>query len=96
MADNQREGKIPRYLVLTGAAVTAIIVAIGTAFVLQDHRDKALEAEIERTQSELLGLGGQITAVKDADLTTTNHYIAGFRANRAYSERIRHEVAEIQ
>ena len=81
MADNETQGKIPRYVVLTGAAVIAviaIIVAIGAGFVIQDRRDKALASEIERTQSDLLGLGGQITTIKDADLTTTNDYIAAF------------------
>src|SRR5215469_9052213 len=78
MADNETQGKIPRYVVLTGAAVIAIIVAIGASFVIQDRRDTALASEIERTQSDLLGLGKQITAIKDADLTTTNDYIAAF------------------
>jgi len=63
---------------LSGAAILAVIVGVVTTFVIQDHRDKELTAEIERTQSELLGLGGQITAIKDADLATTNDYIAAF------------------
>lgn len=69
---------IPRYLVLTGGTAVAILVVIGIAFAIQDRRDKALAAEIERTQSELLGLGSRISAIKDADLTTTNDYIAAF------------------
>ena len=77
MADNQRERKIRWYVVLTGTVV-AILVVIGVAFAIQDRRDRALTADIERTQSELLGLGAQITAIKDAELTTTNDYIAAF------------------
>jgi len=78
MADNQRARKTRRYVVLTGAAVVAMLLVIGVAFAIQGRRDTALAAEIERTQSELLGLGGQITAIKDADLITTNDYIAAF------------------
>src|SRR6516225_7319097 len=78
MADTQRGRKIPRYVVLTGGVIVAILVVLGVASAVQDRRDKALATEIERTQFELLGLGGQITAIKDADLTTTNDYIAAF------------------
>src|SRR6516225_10880610 len=78
MADNQRARKTRRYVVLTGAAVVAMLLVIGVAFAIQGRRDTALATEIERTQFELLGLGGQITAIKDADLTTTNDYIAAF------------------
>src|SRR5215472_12317441 len=78
MADNQRERKIPRYSVIAGGAVVAILIIVGVAFAIQDRRDKALAAEMERAQSELLGLGGQITAIKDADLATANDYIAAF------------------
>ena len=78
MADTQRGRKIPRYVVLTGGVIVAILVVLGVASAVQDRRDKALATEIERTQFELLGLGGQITAIKDADLTTTNGYIAAF------------------
>ena len=78
MADTQRARKIPRYVVLTGGVIVAILVVLGVASAVQDRRDKALATEIERTQFELLGLGGQITAIKDADLTTTNDYIAAF------------------
>src|SRR5215469_5166709 len=78
MADEPKSRPVPRNALLSGAAILAVIVGVVTTFVIQDHRDKALTAEIERTQSELLGLGGQITAIKDADLATTNDYIAAF------------------
>jgi len=78
MADNQRKRKIPRYAVIAGGVVVAILIIIGVSIAIQDRRDKALAAELDRTQSELLGLGGQITAIKDADLTTANDYIAAF------------------
>lgn len=84
---------VPRYLVLTGGTAVAILVVIGIAFAIQDRRDKALAAEIERAQSELLGLGGQITAIKDADLITTNDYIAAFAQiepiQKEYDEKLK-------
>ena len=92
MADNQRERKIPRYPVIAGGVVVAILIIIGVAIAIQDRRDKALAAELERTQSELLGLGGQITAIKDADLTTANDYIAAFAqiepVQKEYDEKL--------
>ena len=78
MADERKSELVPRYVLLSGAAILTVIVGAVTTFVIQDRRDRALAVEIERTQSELLGLGGQITAIKDADLTTTNDYIAAF------------------
>src|SRR5215472_1798315 len=93
MADNQRARKARRYVVLTGAAVVAMLLVMGVAFAIQDRRDTALAAEIERSQSELLGLGGQITAIKDADLITTNDYIGAFAQIEAiqkeYDEKLK-------
>jgi len=93
MADNQREKKIRRYVFLTGAAVVGMLLVIGVAFAIQERRDAALAAEIQRTQSELLGLGGQITAIKDADLITTNDYIAAFAQiepiQKEYDEKLK-------
>lgn len=83
---------MPRYALLSGAGILAVIVAVVVTFLIQDRRDEALAAEIERTQSELLGLGGQITAIKDADLTTTNDYIAAFAqiepSQKEYDEKL--------
>jgi len=78
MADEQKSRAVPRYALFSGAAILAVIVGVLTTFAIRDRRDKELAAELERTQSELLGLGGQITAIKDADLTTANDYIAAF------------------
>ena len=78
MVDERKSTVVSHYSLLLGAAILAVIVGVVTTLAIQDHRDKALQAEIERTQSELLSLGGQITAIKDADLTTTNDYISAF------------------
>ena len=65
-------------------------------------RAKVLEnppdTQIERAQSELLGLGGQITSIKDADLTTTNDSIAAFAQiepiQKKYDEKLQ-EFSEL-
>ena len=70
-----------------------MLLVFGVAFAIQDRRDTALAAEIERRQSELLDLGGQITAIKDADLMTTNDYIAAFAQiepiQKEYDEKLK-------
>lgn len=92
MPNEQKYWRIPRYAVLAGTGLFAAFVIIAIVLVIQDRRDKALAAQIERAQSELLGLGGQITAIKDADLTTTNDYIAAFAQiepiQKEYNEKL--------
>src|SRR6266705_2141606 len=78
MPDGRKYWAIPRYAVLTGAAVLAAAVTVTIALAIQDRTDRRLTSDIERTQSDLLGLGAQITAIKDADLTTTTDYIAAY------------------
>lgn len=76
-----------------------VIIGAVTTFVIQDSRDRALATEIERTQSELLGLGGQIAAIKDADLTTTNDYVAAFAQiepiQKEYDEKVQNSAISI-
>ncbi len=92
MPNERKYWKIPRSAVLVGAGLTAGLVIFTITLAIQDRRDKALAAEIERTQSELLGLGSRISAIKDADLTTTNDYIAAFAEiepiQREYDEKL--------
>ena len=78
MPNERKYWKIPRSAVLVVAGFTAGLVIFTMTLAIQDRRDKALAAEVERTQSELLGLGSRISAIKDADLTTTNDYVAAF------------------
>lgn len=81
-----------RYLVLVGIAVVAGTTAIGTMFAIEDRRDRAMTAELDATQSELLGMGAQITNIKDASLTTPNDFIAAYAQveplEKAYDERL--------
>ena len=48
------------------------------AFAIENQRDRQLTDQIGQTQSELLSLGGQITSIKDAELTTPNDFIAAY------------------
>ena len=92
MAGERKYCGIPRYAVLTGAVVLASAVTVTIALVVQERTDRRLTADIEREQSELLGLGAQITAIKDADLTTPNDYIAAYAQieplQREYDEKL--------
>lgn len=54
------------------------MTAIGAILAIEDRRDRTLAAELDATQSELLGIGAQITSIKDANLTTSNDFIAAY------------------
>ncbi len=93
MPDGRKYWAIPRYAVLTGAAVLAAAVTVTIALAIQDRTDRRLTSDIERTQSDLLRLGARITAIKDADLTTTTDYIAAFAQieplQKEYDEKLK-------
>ena len=78
MAGERKYWAIPRYAVVFGATLLATAVTIAIVLAIQDRTDRRLTADIERAQSELLGLGAQITAIKDADLSSANDYIAAY------------------
>ena len=62
-----------------GAAIVfTVVVAVATVLAIQDRKEEAIAVEITRSQSDLRELGAQITALKDADLTTTNDFIAAY------------------
>src|SRR2546429_9207426 len=78
MPDGRKYWAIPRYAVLTGAAVLAAAVTVTIALAIQDRTDRRLTSDIERTQSDLLRLGARITAIKDGGLQKHTDYIAAF------------------
>ncbi|HET8926008.1 MAG TPA: hypothetical protein VFN26_23690 [Candidatus Acidoferrum sp.] len=81
-----------RYLMLLGVAVLGAATTIGTALAIEDRRDRAMTAGLDATQSELLGIGAQITSIKDANLTTPNDFIAAYAQveplEKAYDEKL--------
>jgi len=46
MADERKSKPVPRYVLLSGAAILTVIVGVVTTFAIQDRRDRALAAEI--------------------------------------------------
>ena len=92
MAGERKYWAIPRYAVIFAVMLLATAVTITTVLAIQDRTDRRLSADIERAQSELLGVGAQITAIKDADLTTPNDYIAAYAQieplQREYDEKL--------
>jgi hypothetical protein len=93
---NDQKPKMRIYVLLSGGAVLALIAVVAIVLVVQDRTDRRLTAEIERTQSELLGLGGRITAIKDADLTSADDYIAAYAQIEPLQKRLRREASEVQ
>lgn len=63
---------------LMGIVVAAAMTAIGTKLAIEDRRDRTLAAELDSTQSELLGMGAQISSIKDANLITINDFISAY------------------
>jgi hypothetical protein len=53
-----------------------VLVAIGLA--VEEHNDRILGEELDRTGVELKILGEQITDIKDADLQSMNDYISAY------------------
>jgi hypothetical protein len=78
MVDTAIKLRIPRYVIVSGVILAGCVMAIVTAFIIEDRKDKAIAAQLGQTQSELRMLGAQITSIKDADLTTTNDFIAAY------------------
>jgi len=78
MPTEEKRGAGRRYALLVGAVLLAGAAAIVAAFIIQDRKDKEIAAQLERAQSELKMIGAQITGIKDADLTTTNDFIAAY------------------
>jgi hypothetical protein len=60
------------------AADCVSVAAVGMTLAVRDHEDKEMANRLERAESELRGLGGEIAGIKDADLTTTNDFISAY------------------
>ena len=72
-----RTSRIKLYGALIGAFLLfASIVAV--VFTIEDRKDKDLAAQLEKAESDLLGLGAEIAGIKDADVETTNDFIAAY------------------
>lgn len=65
-------------MIFAGLVLLVSVAAAGITLAMRDREDKQMANRLERAQNELLGLGGQIASIKDADLTTTNDFISAY------------------
>jgi len=77
MADRERL-KVMRRYVVAGAALLLGITVLVIAFAVQDHDERVLAEDLDRTGVELQLLGRQISDIKDADLGSMNDYISAY------------------
>ena len=68
----QRIFKFNSILWVLAGAVLVLGLALAITVAIQQHSDRALEAEIERSAARLQDLGGQIAEIKDAHLVSMN------------------------
>jgi hypothetical protein len=68
MADERKSKAVRRYALLSAAVIITVIVGVVTAFAIQDRRDRALTAEIERN------LNFSVLEVKSPLSRTPSHY----------------------
>lgn len=78
MSDERQYWTIPRYAAISGSAILAAIVSIGTLFAIQNRNDRNLAEELARTSAQLQGTGAQITSIKDVNLQSMNDYISAY------------------
>jgi hypothetical protein len=74
----QRIFKFSSILWVLGGAVLALVLASAITVAIQQHSDRTLEAEIERSAARLQDLGDQIAEIKDAHLVSMNDYIGAY------------------
>ena len=81
MPESTKQNGFPRYAILAIIVLLVCIVGAGVTLAVRDREDKGIANQLERTQSELPGLGRQIASIKDADLTTANDFISAYAQN---------------
>lgn len=67
-----------KYVIVTAAIVCLVVIGVAAAVAIEERRDEAIAEEISRSESDLLELGAQIAAIKDADLASMNDFIAAY------------------
>jgi hypothetical protein len=69
---------ISRYVVVAAVILLGCLVTVGPTLFVRDRSEKEMLNRLERVQSDLRTLGGQIANIKDSDLTTTNDFISAY------------------
>jgi hypothetical protein len=78
MAETVNKQGIRRYAIVAVVILVVCIAAAGSTLVVRDRNEKEMLSQLERSQSDLRVLGGQIANIKDADLTSTNDFISAY------------------
>ncbi len=78
MTENARHAKFRQWVLAAATAIVAILIVIAVAFATQEHNDRVLMEDLDRTGVELQLLGRQIGDIKDADLVSMNDYISAY------------------
>jgi hypothetical protein len=78
MAETVNKQGIRRYAIVAVVILVVSIAAVGGTLVVRDRNEKEMLSQLERSQSDLRVLGGQIANIKDANLTSTNDFISAY------------------
>jgi Zn-dependent oligopeptidase len=78
MAATVNKQGIRRYAIVAIVILVVSIAAASVTLVVRDRNEKEMLSQLERAQSDLRTLGGQIANIKDADLTSTNDFISAY------------------
>ena len=78
MAETVNKQGIRRYAIVGVVILVVCIAAAGGTLVVRDRNEKEMLSELERSQSDLRVLGGQIANIKDGDLASTNDFISAY------------------
>jgi hypothetical protein len=78
MTENATRAKFRQWVLAATTATVAILIVIAVAFATQEHNDRVLMEDLDRTGVELQLLGRQIGDIKDADLVSMNDHISAY------------------
>jgi len=78
MAENAKRRTIRQYVLVAATTIVVILIVLAVAFATQEHNDRILMEDLDRTGVELKIVGGQIADIKDADLVSMNDYISAY------------------
>jgi hypothetical protein len=65
------------YAVVAGTAMV-VGAAMAITLTIEDRKDRNVAAQLDSTEVDLRNIGAQIAGIKDADLRTTNDFIAAY------------------
>ena len=78
MTETVNKQGIRRYAIVAVVILVVCIAAAGGTLVVRDRNEEEMLSQLERSQSDLRVLGGEIANIKDANLTSTNDFIGAY------------------